>query len=178
MKKLLNKIVLLMVALLMPVQSVLAVTINSLKYYESSAITTFDIYGTINGDKLLNTSYDLYGYTVFFKVKNQGEADDENSTFADYSLSTYKEDYEGRDDYPQEPIMDDYPDFPDDTFVYECPDADSYRTDSLEHTFEDAVACFNKIGDSESAAKAQSIYEFYVEFENRMYTDSLDGNKR
>ncbi len=159
MKKLLNKIVLLMVALLMPVQSVLAVTINSLKYNEGAVYGDFDIYGKINGDSLMGTSFAMEGYTVLFKAKDHDAEEDtafnfDRESFEDKvnrEYEAYIEQYKDNADFPKEPVN---PEEPDISFIYDNEEVvNYYMTESTYVGFIDkCIELYRSLDDQETVA--------------------------
>ena len=65
-------IILLVVMICIP-SSTLAVTINSIEYYDNLQYSTYDIRGVINDNTEISTSYDNDGYNVYFKVGDNEE---------------------------------------------------------------------------------------------------------
>lgn len=175
MKKLLNKIVLLMVALLMPVQSVLAVTINSLKYNEGAVYGDFDIYGKINGDYLMGTSFAMEGYTVLFKAKDHDAEEDTAFNFdreqfedkVNREYDAYIEQYKDNADFLKEPVS---PDEPDIDFIYQDEEVvNYYMTESTYVGFIDkCIEFYTTKGDQETVDKLKEHKNWIYDSVNYM----------
>ena len=175
MKKILNKIVLLMVALLMPVQSVLAVTINSLKYNEGAVYGDFDIYGKINGDSLMGTSFAMEGYTVLFKAKDHDAEEDtaynfDRETFENQLNQEYEdyiEQYKDNADFPKLPVE---PEEPDISFMNDNEEAANYfwTENTYVGVIDKCIELYRSLDDQEAVAKLENYKNWIYDSVNYM----------